>query len=251
MKKIHLRRKKKHAKINRFLILLFIIITGIIVLLNNAGKKMMPFLLETAEIEINNFSTVVINKAISQVLEDKINTEELFETVLDKDKRIQVIDLNPIIVNQVLNLVTTTVQQNIKLLEDGDVEKILSYGITIDGHRKKNLKKGIICEIPMGIIFKNLVISNIGPRIPIRLHYLGGINGNIKTKITPYGINNALVEVYVELETNAKIILPFASKNTNLKYSIPLVMKVIQGSVPSYYGNGLIKDSPLYSLPFE
>jgi len=250
MKKVHFKRIKNN-RINKFLILLSIIIIGIIILLNNVSKKITPILFETAEVEINNFSTSIINKAISQVLEDKIDTSKLFETIIDNEGRIQTIDFNPIVVNQVLNIATTTVQKNIKLLEDGNIENIASYGINIDEKKMKKLKKGIISEIPMGVVFKNIAIANIGPRIPIRLHYLGDINSNIKTKITPYGINNALIEIYIELEVDAKIILPFISKKTNLKYNIPLIMKVIQGSVPNYYGSGLVKDSYLYSLPLE
>ena len=45
--------------------------------------------------------------------------------------------------------------------------------------------------------------------------------------------------------------MPFVSENTKLEYTIPLIMKVIQGGIPNYYGSGLIKESSLYSIPFE
>ena len=230
---------------------IILIIAFIAELINVINKKMTPIILETAKIEINKFSTVIINKAISQVLEDKINTDEIFSTVLSKDGEIQTIDFNPIIVNQVLNVATTVVQNNLKLLEDGDLENVGIYDMNLSAKKIKKLKKGIITEIPIGIMFKNSILSNIGPRIPIRLHYLGDVNSNITTKVTPYGINNAMVEVGIRLEMTAQIILPFLTDKMTLDCTIPLAIKMIQGSVPSYYGSGLLKDSSIYSLPFN
>ena len=94
-------------------------------------------------------------------------------------------------------------------------------------------------------------MSNLGPVIPIRLHYMGDVNSNITTKITQYGINNALVEIGVKLEMTAQIILPFITDKMTLECDIPLAIKMIQGSVPNYYGSGLVKDSSLYSVPLD
>lgn len=44
------------------------------------------------------------------MLEDKINTDNLFDTIIDNNGQIQTIDFNPIIVNQVLNIATSVVQ---------------------------------------------------------------------------------------------------------------------------------------------
>ena len=60
-----------------------------------------------------------------------------------------------------------------------------------------------------------------------------------------------MVEVGVHLEMTAQIILPFVTEKMILECDIPLAIKMIQGSVPTYYGNGLIKDSSMYSLPLE
>ena len=77
-KKIHL---KKHIRINKiciYTLMIILILFFLFILLNNINKKYTPVLLEAAETEINKFSTIIINKAISQVLEDKINTKDLF-----------------------------------------------------------------------------------------------------------------------------------------------------------------------------
>lgn len=250
-KRIHLKKKKKIHKINIFLITIIGVITGVILLLNNINKKFTPILLETAELEIGKFSTIVVNKAIAQVLEDKINTEDLFDTIMNEKGEIQTIDFNPIIVNQVLNVATSVVQNNLKLLEEGNLDTIGIYDMDLPENRIKDLKKGIITKIPIGVITGNSILANLGPSIPIRLHYIGDVNSNITTKITQYGINNALVEIGVKLQMTAQIILPFTTNKMSLDCDIPLAIKMIQGNVPNYYGSGLVKDSSLYSIPLE
>lgn len=252
-RRIHLKKKNKiinTSKKNKIIILTVLsIIISVIISLNMISKKITPIILETAELEINKYSTIVVNKAISQVLEDKINTDNIFSTIKSESGEIETIDFNPIVVNQVLNVATSVVQENLRLLEEGNFENL-----GIEKYReikKTKLKKGIITEIPMGIVFKNTVLSNIGPKIPIRMHYLGDVNSNITTKITPYGINNALVEVGVHLEMTAQIILPLITKKTVLDCNIPIAIKLIQGNIPSYYGSNLVKDSSLYSIPFQ
>lgn len=250
-RRIHLKNNKKHRRLNKLLIVTMSIAILIGISLGKISKVFTPILLETAELEINKFSTIVVNKAISQVLEDKINTDEIFSTITDERGNIQTVDFNPIIVNQVLNIATTVVQNNLRMLEEGNLDSIGIYDMNITKVKLNKLKKGIITEIPIGVIFKNSVLSNVGPKIPIRMHYLGDVNSDIKTKITPYGINNALVEISIHLQMTAQIILPFMTDKMNLECNIPIAIKMIQGNIPNYYGSGLLKDSSIYSIPFE
>ncbi len=250
-KKIHLKRNRHYKRKNLFIITFILVIVTVIYFLNFISDRITPILFETAELEIGKFSTIIVNKAIAQVLEDKINTEELFDTITSNNGEIQTVDFNPIIVNQVLNIATSVVQNHLKLLEEGDLDAIGIYDMDLPEDRIENLKKGIITTIPMGAITKNSLLSNIGPNIPIRLHYIGDVNSNITTKITQYGINNALVEIGVKLQMTAQIILPFMTDKMVLNCDIPIAIKMIQGTVPNYYGSGLVKDSSLYSIPLQ
>ena len=252
-RRVHFRRKRisRIKKKNLFFILLLVTIISIFSLLFYISKKIEPILLETAELEVNKFSTIIVNKAISQVLEDKINADNIFEMSKNKNDEIQTIDFNPVIVNQILSVATTVVQSNLKLLESGELEPIGVYDMDLSKNRINDLEKGIIMRIPMGVVSNNSLFSNLGPKIPIRLHYLGDVNSNITTNITQYGINNAMIEVGIHIEMTAQIILPLMTKKKVLDYNIPVVIKIVQGIVPSYYGNGLLKDSAIYSLPFS
>lgn len=254
-KRVHLKKKilslNKFKKKNIILIILILLIISVMITLKFISTKMTPVLLENAELEVNKFSVIIANKAISQILEDKINTNNIFETVKSDNGTIQTIDFNPVVVNQALTLATTVVQNNLKLLEEGDLDSIGVYDMDLPEDRIKDLEKGIILKMPMGVVTNNSLLSNLGPKIPIRLHYIGDVTGNITTKITQYGINNAMVEVGIHLEIIAQIILPFTTSRKTIECNIPLTIKMIQGVVPNYYGGSIIKDSSLYSLPIE
>lgn len=249
--RVHLKKRKNLSKSKIFFLTFIWVVVSVFILLGFINKRFTPILLETAELEVGKFSTIVINKAIAQVLEDKINTDNLFNTVLTENGEIQMIDFNPIVVNQVLNVATSVVQNNLKLLEDGEIDSIGIYDMDLPESRIDDIKKGIITKIPMGVLTKNSILSNLGPMIPIRMHYIGDVTSNITTKITQYGINNVLVEVGVKLQMTAQIILPFTTDKMMLDCDIPLAIKMVQGKVPNYYGSGLVKDSSLYSIPLE
>ena len=53
-------------------------------------------------------------------------------------------------------------------------------------------------------------------------------------------MNNALIEINIELEATTVIHMPFLSKKVTVKNTIPLTMEIIKGNIPSYYlGNNL------------
>lgn len=244
--KIHLKNRKHITKKNKIPIIVLIITLLMYYTLKIINQIMTPILIEQAELEINKFSTIIVNKAMSHILEDYINTEEIFNNTLTQDGYVQTIDFNPIAVNRILSIATDIVQTNIKKLENGE---LIIDEMPINNSTK--LKKGIIIEIPFGLITRNTFFSNLGPKIPVKLNYIGDVVSNISTKIKQYGINNALVEVSIKLELTAQIILPFMTEKKKMEYDIPVAIKIIQGIVPSYYGNGLVKDSAIYALPIE
>ena len=250
-KRIHLKRRRKINKVNIFFIVLIFVSCGVFYTLKLLDRHVTPILLEVAELEVNKFSTILINKAVAQVLDDKINTDNLFDTLMNDNGEIQTIDFNPIIVNQVLNIATTVVQDNLKLLEEGNLDTIGIYDMDLPENRINDLKEGIITKVPVGVVLGNSVLSNLGPEIPIRLHYVGDVNSNVYTDIKQYGINNALVEIGISLEMTAQIILPFTTNKLKLDCDIPLAIKMIQGKIPNYYGGGISKESNLFSIPLE
>ena len=78
---------------------------------------------------------------------------------------------------------------------------------------------------------------------------VGSITSNIHAKTTNYGINNALIEVYVDLSVELEVILPIMNDTIEVTSSIPIAIKLVQGNIPEYYANGL--NSQTLSVPIE
>lgn len=246
--------KKKYI-INKKIILYSIILTVVISVLllipiNNLGK---PIIIDIIKVEMSNLESNIVNNAINKIITKDYDLNELYTTTKSSDGKIQAIDFNAQKVNQVLSLVTIQIQNDLKKLEND------SYDIFEESRKdKENIKNknsssinGIIMNISSNIIFKNIFLSTLGPNIPIKISYLGDINSKIQTKIKEYGINNALVEININVEVAIKVALPITIEKIRLTTSIPIAIKIIQGSIPNYYGNSIEKDSLLYSMPIK
>ena len=72
----------------------------------------------------------------------------------------------------------------------------------------------------------------------------------VNTNIKNYGINNALIEITLEIKVKEEVILPINTEEIIVTQSIPLAMKIIEGTVPNYY-SGEINKSSTFSIPIE
>ena len=95
------------------------------------------------------------------------------------------------------------------------------------------------------------LLSNLGPKIYVKVNFIGTMLTNIKSKITEYGINNALVELYVTIEVSQELISPVTDKEISLEYDVLIASQVINGSVPEFYGGIITEKSAALSIPQE
>lgn len=236
-------RRKHVIKINKITISIILILIFVFMWLLILSKEISPILSNYATLETEKMATQVINNAVTNEISNKTYLNDLIKTTLNENGEIVSVDFDPIYVNKALTGVTNTVQENLKKMEEGNIE--LSNNVS------PSEKNGIIYEIPFGIVFYTPILADLGPKIPVKVRMVGSVVSNVKTKITNYGINNALLEVLVEIEVSEQIILPFISQKETIKQEIPVAMKVIQGTVPKYYGGSMSDRSSLLSIPIE
>ena len=234
---------------NIALIILILVIISIILLFNFINKRVTPLFLDLAGSETEKLATLIINDAVGKQVSDGLDSNLLYNINKDSKGNISSIDFNSITVNKLLTTITSSIELNLKYLEEGRVDLLNVPDSVLVSYDKKDLKKGIIYKIPSGVIFNNTILSNIGPKVPVKLNLVGSITSNIKAKTTNYGINNALIEVYVDIKVTLEVILPYTKRKTSVESSIPIALKMIQGSVPSYYSGGT--SNPSISIPIE
>lgn len=251
-KKIHLKKKiilfNKKNKVNVFVITFILLIFALVFIFKFINKMVTPTILNYAELEARKLATLVINSAINKNISNKIKSEEIFLITKDSNNQINSIDFNPSVVNSILTETTTIIQKELKQIEDGNVENIENFDLEYISEDKK-AKKGIIFEIPSGLVFNNAFFANLGPKIPIKLNLVGDITSEITTQVTNYGINNALIEIRINIKLMEQVILPLASNKIEIESSIPIAIKLIQGTVPNYYLNGITNSSNSLNIP--
>ncbi len=110
------------------------------------------------------------------------------------------------------------------------------------------LDKNYVFFLPSGLISKKFLINNIGTKIPIRVIIANGIYVNIKTKITNYGINNALAEIYLIIEAKQVVVSPFEKKEQIKQYELLLSSFFITGKIPNFYGDRYELSSNIFDI---
>ena len=217
-------------KNNKFMIIIYIIILSFILsfliikyISNRYGKSFISY----GEAEARRVVSLVINNCISFDSYDNL-------LVINKNNgKISSIDLDTYKVNKLVDKVNYEVSNNLVSIFNGNgLEIELSSLSDIDYN---NFNNGFVYSIPMGSLIGNGLISNLGPNIPIKMILIGDVFSTINGNVKEYGINNALIEVSINIKVNVMVSMLFVSKKIEIDTKRVIVMKILQGEIPNYY----------------
>ncbi len=222
-------RKKYRLNIklkDKLLIILVLLVVSIIYVFKIFNERAKPLFMEYSTVEVEKLVTLVVNSTVNDIISKDKNMDNIFTSENN-------------INNKALNSITYNslkyVKLNLKYLEEGKIDKLTINKNIFDDYNIKKLKKGIVYELPSGVIFNNPITMNVLPKIPVKLNIIGSLAADIDTSIEEYGINSALFKVDLNIHMTVKILLPFTSKDTKIDTKIPIVIKIIEGKVPSLY----------------
>lgn len=192
---------------------------------------------------ISLFLFIIIFSLYSEKLNPKLN--DYIDFLVKDEIYKKVIKSNNFITNEEVNdiLYIDKNKSNEIVYLDYDIDK--TYKLLnkyIDSLKKDNSKSKIL-TIPFFIASDNIIISSLGPKIKFKYEIIDNVKGKIKTKVTDFGVNNALVEMYFELEIGYLVVIPMNKKESVLKTEILISSKVINGKVPTFYGKNIFKES--------
>jgi len=236
------KRKYNFKILSKIIFLTFIlIIVFTFFLLIKFSKNISSNLINISSLELNRVINVIItdkinNKIINKdtindiLIINKNNKDEILYVDFDLDKAYKTLD-------NISNILTNTFSN----MEDGEVS--IAY-LDKDFTHQVN---GMVLNIPIGSTLNNLYFYNIGPKVPVRINFVGTVLTNLETKVTNYGLNNALVEMFVYIEFSCDIIAPFKTESIKLKYDAVIASMMIEGEVPNFYSGSIEKSSNVYS----
>jgi len=245
MKKVRLKNKSKINYVaNTIFAIMLLIVVLVVVFLSIFNKKVNPRILEVATQRVRTFNNLIIIQTYNSQIMNSADVEDIVNVIQNSKEEIISVDFKMNNAYEILRNATAHLHDKIAKLELGQLREMgFSDPDLSDGY------EGLILNIPIGVASKSVYFANLGPRIPVKIRMIGNVVGVINTKVSNYGINNALIEVYMNLSVSEEIMTPVTFEIIETSYDVLIAAKVIQGIVPDFYGGILQKNSEIFNVP--
>lgn len=221
-------KKRKHIIVNTIgLVFLFTMIN-----INYINKKLVPFIENIVEKSVNK---IIYNYVFYMFDKDTLESEYLLDIIeLNKnsDGEIVSIDYNFNIAYKYLGNGMNEFYNNLS-----NMVIDIDYDTNKDG----------VYFVPVGLIYNNMLLDYLGFKIPCKIIYLSDIDMSFNTKVTDYGMNNLLIELYLVINVKNDLISPGRFYEFGNKYEMNIASKVVMGRIPDYLGSTIEKSSSILS----
>ncbi|MDN4492906.1 sporulation protein YunB [Ureibacillus aquaedulcis] len=240
---------KRRRLSNRFTLFTFGFGIGIILFLYILNARLMPTYVDYAEVQTEKIAAHVVSKAINSRTSSVLDVNEIIEDLPSESDYMVTTKFNTEIINQVRAETTALVKEHLELAEQGDLSQLPDLENVEYDVSEIQKGDGIVFFVPIAQALNLPLLGNLGPRVPIRFHIIGNVASDVKTSISEFGINNAKVEVNIDLKVNVQIIIPFASQQSTVQQTIPVAIGLVRGQVPHIYTNGADGAQPSIEVP--
>lgn len=204
---------------------IFIIIVSLLVLLLIVSFQMQPVIEKMAIKKMDQFVQLVINHVS---FTEEIDDQQLFT---DTD---HTIEFNMVYINKICSQYVSDLENVLQLIQEGKYKK-KNQSLYNQYLKEISDNQGIIASIPIGGLTGNVFLENIGPRLHVRYQTQSLVSSNISKTVKSYGINHVLVTIDLTVLIELQILIPFRASNYKKSFQIPLVFKILEGEVPSWY----------------
>ncbi len=211
-------RKKRHRlfkwTFNKVLILSIVVIGLLFLGISNYIRQPIS---GYAEQKARFYSGIMINQTVREHVATGIDVENMLITKKKVDGNISSVQVDTEVVNKVLGAVGEGIATSLKEVE-------------LDRQNDFNHFK-----IPIGATFNSPYFSQVGPKVSLHFFPVGSVKTDIETMLTPYGINNSLLEIHLSVEVRFVVTAPLKQMEISVTSKLPLLVEVIAGEVPRYY----------------
>lgn len=200
-----------------------------IILTRRISKYMTKNILNSVFVLVEKENDLALKKAFKSKMLLEIKDTSFLNVIKNKNEEIIEVTYDIEKCEQIMNYVTQKMSESID-------------NITSDGYTM---------FVPSLSIFDWPLLTNLGPKIPVKIVLTDVAMGNIRTEIREYGINNALLEIYIDIDVKIAPVLLSQAETKSKKYSFLLSSKLITGKVPDLYNGKINRESVLFNLPVE
>ena len=160
------------------IIIFVIVIVSTFVFINYYSNKALPLLMSYAEAEAKKLIILVINKAVTKQI-NNVDTTDIFEITYNNAGEVILVDFNSKRTSIALSTITSLVEINLRAIEEGKIDMIELPDNSLDVFDTDLLEKGIILEVPLGVVSNSALLTNIGPKIPVKISFLENVDASV------------------------------------------------------------------------
>lgn len=193
----------------RIILVLSIILIVFNILLYEFDKSVNSTIITIAEAEVKKKTVYIINKSVLNEYNNGFNYDSVVKVEKDSEGNIIMLKANTLEMNKIACEVAVQAQNELE--KEGNID----------------------IEIPLVYAFKNNVFSNIGPSVSIKAEPIGNIEAKYSSQFESAGINQTRHKIYININTEVRIILPLSNDTINVNSQIPVAETIIIGKVPS------------------
>ena len=214
-------------------------------------KGIKPTLMEIADRKTTEFATRAINSAVK--FAEEYAFDDIANTTTDSNGGVSIIGWDQSVVNKINRAATDRVEEFFNSMNRGEppdyddpLDEPEVYGDTVDELAERD---PTVVEIPIGQATGNSVLANLGPKVPVNLELVGSVQTDIIEEKEEVGINGVIITLYVFVEADVQIVIPFSTELKNVSTKIMIDKHLVMGDVPEFYGGG--GEGPSISVPKE
>lgn len=171
-------------------------------------------LMNIAKVRITQMATQAINTAITERIAEETDVKNLIEWTRDHSGKAASLVLNHSEHMRIASDAANVVQRTLN-----NLQKFPEY-------------------IPVGQAFNSAILASFGPDIPVKFVPAGATQINLDIRQKEVGINNVLIEVFIDISVEVSIIIPFDTEPEVVSTEVPITYVLVSGEVPMYYFDG-------------
>ena len=215
---------KEKLKIYIFIIIVLISVSVYFTYLN---KKIKETLINYVDVEVERVFTNIINRVLR---ENNVKFNDyLIYNKEDKNNISYDIDKG----NEYTDFVSEKINEELYNLENEYIDNKYDYKY-YDKNKYKYIRKGLLYEFSFNSINNNILFGNLGASIPIKISFLGSVNSSIEIVSKDYGINNIIIEAYLNISVKSYTTMPVGSNIKDVSTKELVFVDIINGNVPNY-----------------
>ncbi|OPX87439.1 MAG: Sporulation protein YunB [Pelotomaculum sp. PtaB.Bin117] len=174
--------------------------------------KLRDVFFNIAEVKTVQLVTEAIQESLQEeAMKENIRYQDLIYIHKDNEGRITLMQADTLKVNRIASNTSMAVQE------------------TLENLRRQSF------SIPIGQVFGFPIFANRGPRLRYSIMQVGSVKFNITDKFESAGINQTKHTIYLNLDTNVRIVVPSKSGEALISTQMPLTENIIVGSIPDTF----------------